>query len=888
MEGVINSIRNILRKEGITGMESINHCIVFILSRLLTDELCEKIGMEKKYSFKSMMKNDEGEEIQPQELKAKFYSKVGANHFIHQIVNKLGFKNIKFKLESPIHLMEIFKELCKLDITKLSNKYDIIGTIYELHLKSGTSNAMRDLGQYYTHRLAINFMIKLCEPVLKKNGSIEKIVDPTMGTGGFLTMSVKYLNDKYKNKIDWSKNKNNLYGFDIDDNVKNMALLNLLLEMGELCKDTIAKQDTLHNDMKLPNDTIFEKADVILANEPMGLKNITHASCCERIKELKMRGTKAEPLFLQLFMQSLADKGRCAVIIPDGVLFNDSNLHNDTRKYLVENFNLKKIIALNDDFFLNTGVKTSILYFVKDGKTKEVEFSELKIKGEDVEETSVIKVKYDDIVKNKYSLFVNKYNAIEIEKIEGIVYKKLGELIIENNSGEVISKDYWNIGDKILYSCCQNYMMTNYSKFPEKKLTKEGDLLLPRNGSGIPYVKIPLINSLYTNVVQRIVLDKKICNYKYVYYAVNSNIEQIIKKVNIGTIPSYNFDLWKSFEIPIPSLIIQNAIVEKLDVLHSNIENSKKIAEEYRKILKYYVESQTKHEKKDKINNICRLKGGKRIPKGSTYSETKTNYYYLQVTDFNYMNDENYKNISKSIFDSLINYKLDNNDLLISIAGTIGNIAIYSSNKNCILTENACKFVNIDNKILLKYLYYYLKSEFVQTQIKFKIKTATIPKLSLENIKDITIKIPSLKKQQEIVNYCDEMSNTINFIEKQIENNETLMKEIMDMYLKNSETLEKEILENPEPKEEEETEEVEKTEEWEEAEDENNYEYVDIKGVEYINLDSKIYTIKDNGPNELFGFLTPEGKFKYAKNDEIIVKARKQKTIEELDAELGI
>ena len=60
----------------------------------------------------------------------------------------------------------------------------------------------------------------------------------------------------------------------------------------------------------------------------------------------------------------------------------------------------------------------------------------------------------------------------------------------------------------------------------------------------------------------------------------------------------------KDIKIPIPSLAIQNAIVEKLDVLNSNIENSTKMIEEYRKIIKFYVECQTKHEKEEKIDNF--------------------------------------------------------------------------------------------------------------------------------------------------------------------------------------------------------------------------------------------------------------------------------------------
>jgi type I restriction-modification system DNA methylase subunit len=341
MESVIDKIRGILRKEGVTGMDSINHCIIFVIARMLDENKCKKFGIDEKNSYYNIMHDEDGDLIGAQELYGRVYTKNDNTCLVIQIATKLKFSNIKFKLESPQHVEQIMKELEKLDMTKLEIKYDIIGTIYEYHLKSGTSNAMRDLGQYYTNRLVIEFMIKLCDIKMNKKGEIDTIIDPTMGTGGFLTMAVKYLNDKYKNKIDWTTNKNRVYGFDIDENVKNMALLNMLLECGEMCEDTFIKNDTLYNDFKLKNGDILEKVDVILANEPMGIKNIIHASCCERIKNLKIRGTKAEPLFLQLFMESLNEGGRCAVIVPDGVLFNDSNLHNDTRKYLVENFKSK-------------------------------------------------------------------------------------------------------------------------------------------------------------------------------------------------------------------------------------------------------------------------------------------------------------------------------------------------------------------------------------------------------------------------------------------------------------------------------------------------------------------------------------------------------------------
>lgn len=360
---VIDKIRDIIRPEGITGMESVYHCIVFVVSRMLNNETCKKLNIDNKYSYENMMMDEDNDEIEPMELMIKFYTPSNPDCFIGLLVRKFGFKNEYFRIKSPHNLKKIMMLLKDFDIKTLEISYDIIGTIYEIHLMSGTSNS-RDLGQFYTHRLVIEYMINLCDPKLNKNGNIDKIVDPTMGTGGFLTMAIKYLNKKYKNKINWNKNKNNIYGFDIDEKVKNMALLNIFLEIGELCEYTIVQQDTLQNDLYLDDrDEVLNKVDIVLANEPMGIKNIIYNNCCDRIKKLNIKGTKKELLFLQLFGELLNDKGKYVVIVPDGVLFNDANVYRKTRQHIIDNFNLKKVIALDEGFFINTGVKTSIYIF---------------------------------------------------------------------------------------------------------------------------------------------------------------------------------------------------------------------------------------------------------------------------------------------------------------------------------------------------------------------------------------------------------------------------------------------------------------------------------------------------------------------------------------------
>ncbi|ATZ80851.1 N-6 DNA methylase [Bodo saltans virus] len=780
LESVVNYIRNVLRKEGITGMDSINHCIAFIICRTLDDDICKQLDIDDKYSYEKMMKDDTKEkkikEIGNHDLFARFYSG-DKNSFIGQLSTKLGFKNIKFKLQGAENLKDIMKKLQDFDPKHVESKYDIIGTIYEIHLKSGTSNAMRDLGQYYTHRLVIDYMIKLCDPKMEKN-KIEKIVDPTMGTGGFLTMAIKYLNEKYKDKIDWEKNKNNIIGFDIDENVRNMAMLNIFLETGKLCDETICKQDTLHNDMLFEDGTILQKAKIILANEPMGLKNIIFSSCCERIRKNLKAGTKAEPLFLKLFMETLDDGGRCAVIIPDGTLFGDSVLHLFVRKHMVENFNLKKIISLNDDFFLNTGVKTSILFFVKDGTTtKEVEFSELKLKNDGVEENKIITAKYDDIKKNNYTLFVNKYNIKIIDKIQEINYKKLGEIITSNNGGEVIPKEYWNTGSDILYTCCQNFMTTNFSKFPKNKLTEDGDILLPRNGSGTPYAKYPLIGSMYSNVVQRIKIDNNICVPKYVYYVININIQQIIDKVNIGTIPSYNFDLWKNFELPIPHINIQRQIVDSLDILNSNNETCKKYIEESNFILKKYIELNSKGTIK-KIGDICDIKSGK-FNSQDKKEIGKYPFYTSEVNSPCGFSDDfcfDYKEYLILIKDGGAGQGKYGDQIGLGKVFKIKGKSCATSHQYAVIIKDDCK------EILNDYLYLFLMTKKNQI-MDLAMYTTGLGCIRKGDFDDLNIEYPSVEKQKEIICFCDEMISNIEYTKKQINNNTELMKKIIESLL---------------------------------------------------------------------------------------------------------
>ena len=149
-----------------------------------------------------------------------------------------------------------------------------------------------------------------------------------------------------------------------------------------------------------------------------------------------------------------------------------------------------------------------------------------------------------------------------------------------------------------------------------------------------------------------------------------------------------------------------------------------------------------------RLNNLCDVKGGKRIPKGEEFSNEKTKNVYLRVTDFdNYsINQSKLKYISDDLAEKLKNYKISTEDLYLSIAGTIGKVGIipYELDKS-FLTENAVKLTNLSNTTDNKFLLNCLKTNFIQNLISNSITSSGQPKLAIFRIENFFIPLPPLE-----------------------------------------------------------------------------------------------------------------------------------------------
>ncbi|EIB1746818.1 restriction endonuclease subunit S [Campylobacter jejuni] len=184
-----------------------------------------------------------------------------------------------------------------------------------------------------------------------------------------------------------------------------------------------------------------------------------------------------------------------------------------------------------------------------------------------------------------------------------------------------------------------------------------------------------------------------------------------------------------------------------------------------------------------KLEEIANIKGGKRLPKGENLLDNNTKFAYIRVADFQdngTINLQNIKFINENTYNVLKNYKIYNDNLYISIAGTIGKSGIIPKELNgAILTENAVKLEYIQNNISNKFMYFFTLSNIFKTQIQTSTKIVAQPKLAITRLKQIQIPLPPLKEQERIVGILDEsfakIDESIKILEQDLLNLDELM-----------------------------------------------------------------------------------------------------------------
>ena len=361
-----------------------------------------------------------------------------------------------FKIPTPLMLEKIVTAMDEIYAQmEQAHSADVRGDIYEYLLSKIATAGVN--GQFRTPRHIIRMMVELTDPKAD-----DVICDPACGTAGFLVSAGEYLKERRRDEIFFSREKKEHYmnhmfhGFDMDRTMLRIGAMNMMTH--GIDNPFIEYRDSL-SDQNPDRD----KYSLILANPPFKGSLDADIVSTDLLKLCKTK--KTELLFLALFLKMLKVGGRCACIVPDGVLFGSSKAHKDIRREIVESNRLEAVISMPSGVFKPyAGVSTAVLVFTKTGHggTDEVWFYDMKADGFSLDDKrSAVKendipdivarfhareaecerkrteqsflVPKQEIVDNGYDLSINKYKQVEYKPVE---YPPTSEILSELNALE--------------------------------------------------------------------------------------------------------------------------------------------------------------------------------------------------------------------------------------------------------------------------------------------------------------------------------------------------------------------------------------------------------------------------------------------------------------------
>lgn len=346
-----------------------------------------------------------------------------------------------FKIPTPLIMDKI--------VTSMDTMYeqmaqvksaDIRGDVYE-YLLSKLSTAGVN-GQFRTPRHIIRMMVDMMQPEPD-----EVICDPACGTSGFLVAASEYLKENRKEDVFFNRQNKDHYmnhmfhGYDMDRTMLRIGAMNMMTHGVD--NPFIEYRDSLSD-----QNPDKEKYSLVLANPPFKGSLDYDTVSTDLLKVCKTK--KTELLFLALFVRMLKTGGRCACIVPEGVLFGSSTAHKAIRKELVENQRLQAVISMPSGVFKPyAGVSTAILIFTKTGHggTDKVWFYDMKADGYSLDDKRTPTAENDiqdivtrfhnlegekdrkrtdqsffvpkkEIADNGYDLSINKYKKVEYVAVE--------------------------------------------------------------------------------------------------------------------------------------------------------------------------------------------------------------------------------------------------------------------------------------------------------------------------------------------------------------------------------------------------------------------------------------------------------------------------------------
>lgn len=816
---IISDLRQIIVGKVAMPPDQIEQITLFLFLKQLSkkhDELV-RIGSKEliftgnweRYHFDVLVRHS-GEELvkECREAVESLYK----NPHIDPTVRKV-FERSYLKILDPKVLSSFLQYLNE----KFSDGLDL-GDFYESLLPIlGTQN---ELGQFRTPRHIIDFIVRVIDPNIG-----ERIADPACGTAGFLVASFNYLKEKYTKEGRLTLNpeqtkqlyNDTIYGWDMEPLMVKFSLANLYLH--GLKVPNVSENDTLLNE-NLWQHTF----DIIMANPPF----ITPKGGARRHSRFAIKSNKTEVLFCEWMVHHLNYNGRMGVIVPEGIIFDSSRGHHSVRQLFLDS-GLWCVVSLPGQVFQPySGVKTSIVFLDKTLTPENILFYEIEnhgyslntnpvpIEKNDLPEALSLIKRYRLALQEKNDTIYNeqKYYTITKERVlenddkslSGRLYKEkktdspvsvwetieLGKLTKTFADGNWIeSKDQSDCGIRLIQT--GNVGVGEYkdkdgkARYISEETFKRlgcteiypGDVLISRlpdpvgRACIIPKLETRMITAVDCTIVR--FDETKILQKYFLYLSKSESYFNELSKYLTGAsrqrISRLNL---AKIRIPLPPLDIQEQIVKELESYQKIIDGAKLVVDGWKPSFNIDPSWEIK-----KLGDIS-----ERITKGTTpttmgfhYQDTGINFVKIESIDDNgYFLKEKFAHISEDCNNMLKRSQLKNGDVLFSIAGALGRVALVKQEILPANTNQALAIISPKTCLKSDYLEQVLRSSEIFNKLDdLKVGVAQY-NISLSQVADFDIPLPPLEVQMKIVeNIIEERKiveankHMINLFEKRVE-----------------------------------------------------------------------------------------------------------------------
>jgi type I restriction enzyme M protein len=301
-------------------------------------------------------------------------------------------KGATFMIPTPKLLDQVVQMIDKIQMDDRDTKGDLYEYLLSKIATAGTN------GQFRTPRQIIKMMVEIMQPTQE-----DTLCDPACGSAGFLVATGEYVHEKHP---DWFHNQafrnhyNNAMftGLEFDSTMLRIGAMNLQLH--GIDNPQLIGRDALSEG----NAELRDQFSLILANPPF--KGALDHDSVESSLLKTVKTKKTELLFLALILRMLKIGGRCAVIIPDGVLFGSSNAHKQLRETLLSKHKLEAIISMPSGVFKPYAGVSIVSRFAQ----REQEQARSRT------EKSFL-VPLAEIKSNDWDLSINRYKEIVYEEV---------------------------------------------------------------------------------------------------------------------------------------------------------------------------------------------------------------------------------------------------------------------------------------------------------------------------------------------------------------------------------------------------------------------------------------------------------------------------------------